>query len=107
MTKIPEKFRNYFWGENKLFFPDEEFVFKMDFPRVFVRYNVGEAYFASFEEFVESIAEIQFLDGERPSNPEIEQIMTDIWNYIALEERRLEDDLANIDIEEWEDEDYD
>lgn len=99
---IPEKFRNYFWGENKLFFPDEEFVIKLDYPRVFVRFDVGDAYFASFDEFIESIAEIQYLDGERPSENENQKIMVDIWNYIALEERMLENDLADIEIEEWE-----
>ena len=94
---IPEKFKHYFWGENKLFFPDEEYVIKLSFPRMFVRYNVGDAYFASFEEFVTSIAEIQFLDGERPSDKEVQEHMVDIWNYVVLCERQLEDDLKEIE----------
>ena len=94
---IPDKFKHFFWGENKLFFPDEEYVIKLSFPRMFVRYNVGDAYFASFEDFVTSIAEIQFLDGERPSDKEVQEHMVDIWNYVALCERQLEDDLKEIE----------
>lgn len=97
---IPDKFKNFFWGENKLFFPDEEFVIKLSYPRVFVRYHVGESYFASFDEFWQSIAEIQYIDGERPPEKEHMNIMTDIWNYIALEERQLEDDLSNEELDD-------
>ena len=100
MTKIPEKFKNFFWGENKLFFPDEEFVIKLSYPRVFVRYNVGESYFSSFDEFFNSIAEVQYIDGKRPSEKEQQEILTDIWNYIALEERILENDITDIRIDE-------
>ena len=35
---IPNKFKNYFLGSNKLFFPEYEFVIKLSFPRVFVRF---------------------------------------------------------------------
>ena len=97
--KLPEKFKNFFWVENKLFFPEEEFVIKLSYPRVFVRYNVGDSYFASFEDFYDSIAEVQYLDGEKekPSKEEQASILIDIWNYIALEERQLENDLEYID----------
>ena len=102
---IPDKFKHYFWGENKLFFPDEEYVIKLSFPRMFVRYNVGDAYFESFEEFVTSIAEIQFLDGERPSDEEVQEHMVDIWNYVALCERQLEEDMEAMR-SEMDDDDY-
>lgn len=97
---IPEKFQHFFWGENKLFFPEEEFVFKMSFPRVFVRYRVADGYFADYDEFFENIAEVQYFDGERPSKAEQNQILIDIWNYIALEERQLEEDLGEMDDDE-------
>lgn len=101
---IPEKFKNYFVGENKLFFPEEEFIFKMDYPRVFVRYSLEDGYFADFEEFFENIAEVQYLDGERPSDAEQKKILVDIWNFLALDEMLLENDIADIDIENWEEE---
>jgi len=97
---IPDKFKNFFWGENKLFFPDEEFVIKLSYPRVFVRYNIADS-MTDFNSFIHEIVEIQYLDGERPSEREQKEILTDIWNYIALEERQLEDDLANGEIENF------
>ncbi len=96
---IPEKFRNYFWGENNLFFPDEEFVIKLSYPRIFVRYKVGDGYFANFDEFFENIAEVQYIDGERPSEEEQNRLLIDIWNYIGLEERRLEGNLNDVDFD--------
>ena len=97
---IPEKFRNYFWGENKLFFPDEEFVIKLSYPRIFIRYKVADGYFANFDEFFESIAEVQYIDGERPSEEEQNRLLVDVWNYIGLEERRLEGNLNGVDFDE-------
>lgn len=99
-NKIPERFRNYFIGENNLFFPDEEFILKMDFPRVFVRYKLNEGYFADFDDFFANIAEVQYIDGERPSQKEQDKILVDIWNFLALDEARLEDDLENMDLDD-------
>ena len=82
-----------------MFFEDEEFVIKLSYPRVFVRYKVADGYFAEFSEFFNSIAEIQYLDGERPPLKEHKQIMEDIWNYIALEEAKLEEDISEIDFD--------
>lgn len=96
MSSIPEKFKNYFWGENKLFFPNEEFVIKLSYPRVFVRYVVADGYFVNFDEFFSNIAEVQYLDGKRPNDSVQNEILNDIWNYIALEERQLENDMDNI-----------
>lgn len=94
--KIPEKFKNFFWGENKIFFPEEEFVIKLSYPRVFVRYTVSES-FVDYETFKHNVVEIQYLDGERPGEKEQEEIIIDIWNYIGIEERLLEDDLKDVE----------
>lgn len=97
----PEKFKHFFWGENRLFFPEEEYVIKLSFPRMFVRYKVGDSLFVSFEEFVKNIAEIQYLDGERPDEEEMQEHMIDVWNYVALCERQLEDDMAEMDDDDY------
>lgn len=102
---IPDKFKHFFWGENRLFFPEEEYVIKLSFPRMFIRYKVGDSLFVSFEEFVKNIAEIQYLDGERPDEEEMQEHMIDVWNYVALCERQLEDDMAEMD-DEIDDDDY-
>ena len=97
--KIPEKFKNFFWGENKLFFPKEEFVIKLSYPRVFVRYVVADGYFTEYDEFFNNIAEVQYLDGidSKPNETKQKEILVDIWNYIALEELQLENDLDSVD----------
>ena len=93
---IPEKFKNFFWGENKIFFPEEEFVIKLCYPRVFVRYTVSKS-FVDYETFKHNVVEIQYLDEERPEEKEQEIILIDIWNYIGIEERLLESDLKDIE----------
>ncbi|MCF6185445.1 MAG: hypothetical protein L3J56_12655 [Bacteroidales bacterium] len=99
MKKIPEKFKNYFWAENRIFFPDEEFIIKLSYPRVFIRYKLSDGYFADFDTFFENIAEIQYLDGKRPSEKEQKEILTDIWNYLSVEERLLEQNIDDIENE--------
>ena len=96
---IPDKFKHFFWGENKLFFPDEEYVIKLSFPRMFVRYSVGDAYFASFEEFYDNIAEVQWFDGDEISEKKKQEIFIEAWNFLAIEERLLEEDLEEMEDE--------
>lgn len=98
---IPERFKHYFIGENKLFFPNEEFILKMDEPRVFVRYTLNEDYFSDFDEFFENVAEVQYIDGNRPGKQEQQKILTDIWNFLCLDERLLENDLFDDEIDEF------
>ena len=89
---IPDEFKNYYLGRNSLFFPDFEFVIKLSFPRVFVRYKVSEGYYSDFDKFFTNIAEVQYLEGERPSESEHNQILTDVWNYLTMEKNPLRDD---------------
>jgi len=64
----------YWWlGENKQWFPDEETLIRLNYPRCFIRYKLEDAYFASFEDFFDCIAEVQWLDGEKPSIKEQEK----------------------------------
>ena len=98
--KNKEKFKHFFWGENNIFFPNEQFVIKLSYPRLFVRYNVAESMFAGYNEWIEEIKEMEWLDGEEPeTDEEIDDILTDIWNYIGIEERILEGDLKEEDFD--------
>lgn len=85
MSVIPDDFKNYFISRNSLFFPDFEFVIKLSFPRVFVSYKITEGYYTDFNKFFSNIADVQYLEGKRPSESEHNQILTDIWNYITME----------------------
>ena len=95
MKKI-EAHKHYWWGENHQHWDGEETIIKMNFPRCFIRYKLNDAYFASYEEFYNNIAEVQWLDGVKPSENEQEYIMLEAWNFLAIEELLLKDDLDNI-----------
>lgn len=94
-------YKHFIWGENKVCHPNDEFIIKLDFPRCYIRYSMEESMFTGFDEFYSSIAEVQWIDGERPSKEEQEEILTDAWNYMCLEERILEGDMRDIEEEEW------
>lgn len=92
-----ESHKHFWLGENQQHFPGEETIFKLSFPRVFIRYRLGEAYFADFEDFYQSIAEVQWIDGEKPSAQEQKTILIDAWNFLCIEERLLEEDLDDLE----------
>ena len=92
---IPDDFKNYYIGKNSLFFPDYEFVMKLSYPRVFVRYKLREGYYSDFMKFFSNIAEVHYLDGKRPSEFEHNKILTDIWNYITMENNPRRDDYIH------------
>jgi hypothetical protein len=94
---IPDKFKNYYLGTNKLFFPEYEFVIKLSFPRVFVRYKFAKGYYSDFEKFFENVAEVQYLEGEKPSKLEEQHIMNDIWNFLSMEKSDNQDDFVAVD----------
>ena len=93
----PDKFKNYYIGINNLFFPEFEFVIKLSFPRVFVRYKRASGYYTDFEKFFENVAEVQYLEGEKPTKSEEQQILNDIWNYLTMEKGTNQDDFIEGD----------
>jgi len=95
MKKI-EAHKHFFLGGNKQWFPEEEFIMHMVEPRCFIRFSVELAMFASFDEFYKNIAEVQWIDG-KPSEKEIKEVLTNAWNFLAIEERILEDDIEDMD----------
>lgn len=81
---IPEKFKNYYMGTNNLFFPEYEFVIKLSFPSVFVRFKRTEGYYTNFIKFFNSVAEVQYLDGIKPSKIEEEKILNEVWDFLTM-----------------------
>ncbi len=96
---VPHKFKNFYLGTNSLFFPDYEFVIKLSFPQVFVRYKIAKGYYSDFDKFFKNVAEVQYLDGKKPSWSEEQQILNDIWNYITMEKSVNQDDFIEGDKE--------
>jgi hypothetical protein len=69
-------------------------------PSVFVLIrDYADMYFRSYEEFSEHIAEVNFLYPEEREETDIDALLIDAWNFMALQERR-DEELAD----EWDDE---
>ena len=94
-----EAHKHFFLGENKQWFPEEEFIVHMAEPRCFIRFSVELAMFSDYEEFVDQIAEIQWIDG-KPEQHVIDETLTNAWNFLAIEEQILEDDMGDLDYDE-------
>ena len=63
-------------------------------PRVFILIKDYEiAYWASYEAFKNDIIELNFLDPADREGADIDEIVTDAWNFLALTEEE-EDRLA-------------
>lgn len=92
----PEDYKHYVIGENKLCFPDFEYIIKLDFPRVYIKYELGAASFANYDEFYNGIAEVQWLDGEIPPEAVQSEILINAYNFLAIDERLLENDIEDI-----------
>jgi hypothetical protein len=101
----PQHFHGFYISENLLLYPTQLAITKLTHPRLFLRFDYGDSYFASFEDFVASIAVQEWLDpNDKPTKKdEIEHILTDCWNFLALheqEEERLAEEMDEED--DWE-----
>jgi len=95
---MSNQYTHFLIGENRLCHPGYEYILKLDEPRLYIKYKLSEGYFADFDEFYESIAEVQWLDGA-PSQDEQSRILTEAWNFLCLDEALLEADLYPEDDE--------
>lgn len=82
---IPGAFKNYYLGSNKLFFPEYEFVIKLSFPRLFVRFLRTEGYYTDFDKFFKNVAEVQYLEGDKLSKMEEQHILSEVWDFLTME----------------------
>lgn len=70
----------------------------MDFPRVFILIRDEDtAYWADFEKWKNDIVEVTFFDRREKGEADVEEILTDAWNFLALieEEEENQYDLNN------------
>lgn len=89
MEKI-EAHKHFILGENRQWFPNEEFIIHLAEPRCFIRFDVSTSMLASYEEFFESFTSVQWIDG-KPSEAEIEETLNNAWNFFSMEEEILEE----------------
>ena len=96
---VPERFKHFFVGENRLFKSGEEFIIHLAEPRVLIRYLLAESYFEDFHHWRDHVAVIDWLDG--PPHPDDQRrVIADAWEFLRLDEAALEADLDDIADEE-------
>lgn len=93
----PERYHGFYIADNPLLYPGQLAITKLTHPRLFVRFNYGESFFATYKEWVSEHTDLQWLDPkDKPTDPDkIEEVLTDCWNFLALheqEEERLADE---------------
>lgn len=93
-----EKYHHWLWGENNLRSDRPNYLINLE-EGLSIRFDYGDSMFASYEDFYESIADVQFLSGHRPDDERIEELKREAWNYLCLEE----DELDNFMEEDWDD----
>jgi hypothetical protein len=97
----PKNYLHFVWGENNISSPEQQtYIIKLDAPPVSIRFDYSQGMFATFEEFYDSIADVQFFSNERPSKEKVDKILIDAWNFMALEERKLDEDLDEMEEDE-------
>lgn len=85
---------HWWFCENIVSHNGEIGLLRMDFPRVFVLIrDYAEAYPCEFEDFKEHIAEVNFFTPSERADADIDSILTEAWNFLALEEE-AEDRMA-------------
>ena len=86
-------YSSWWYCENILCHEGQIALMRMDFPRVFILIrDYSEAYPCTFEDFRDRIAEVNFLDPKEREGADVENIIIDAWNFLALTERK-EDEL--------------
>lgn len=100
MENEPTTYEGFYIAENILDFPGQMAIVKLSYPRLFIRFDYADSYFASYEDFISSIAVAEWLDGETPGDEEKDHIFTDCWNFLALTEREEERQAEERDAED-------
>jgi hypothetical protein len=94
-----EKHYHWLWGENNLRPDRPNYLIHLE-EGLSIRFDYGESMFASYEDFYESIADVQFLGGHRPDDERIEELKQEAWDYLCLEEDELENFMEEEDWDE-------
>lgn len=94
--KAKAHFTHWVWGNN--FLCKEEYSYLINLEHgLSIKFNYVNSINADFETFKNTIADVQFLNGDRPNDEKVFELLVDAWNFLAIEERLQEgDDLGDI-----------
>ena len=94
---LKERTKNWWYCDNIVTHRGQIGLLHMDFPQVFILIrDEKDAYFATFEEFKNKIAEVNFFDSTDREKTNIEELLTDAWNFMALQEEIEEEIYKEI-----------
>lgn len=100
-----EASQNWWYCDNILNHPEQVGLLRMSFPRVFILIrNYDIAYWADFEEWKKDIIELNFFNPSERAEADIDSILTEGWNFLALIEE--EEDRQYEENNGYEDEDF-
>lgn len=99
MEKI-ESHKHFYLADNKQHFPDELFIIHMADPRCFIRFKEADALYSNYDDFYNNIAHVEWIDGKPKNERIIEKTLIDAYNFMAIEDRILENDLDDLQYEE-------
>lgn len=93
--KNEQKYIGCWYCDNIIDHPDQVGLLHLGFPRCFVLIpNSTEFYFSTYEEFINGLSEINWLDpSDKPTDIEKERVLTLLWNF-SIEQERKEEELA-------------
>lgn len=90
-----ENFKNWWYCDNIISHRGQIGLLSMNDPRVFILIrDYANCYFATFEEFCENIAEVNFFDPKDREVTDIDSLLVDAWNFMATQEAE-EDRIYN------------
>ena len=82
---------DWWFCDNIVNHPGQCGLLRMDFPQVFILIRDEDvAYWADFEEWRDDIVELNFFTPSERENADIEAILIDAWNFLALYEEEEE-----------------
>lgn len=82
-----ERSAHWWYCDNIINHPGQVGLLRMDFPRVFILirdYDI--AYWAGLEEWKNDIIELNFFNPSERAEADIDSILTEAWNFLALTE---------------------
>lgn len=84
--------KNWWYCDNIIAHPGQIGILSLNEPNVFILIRSYEdCYCGSFEDFKRNIAEVNFMHPADRQTADIDSILTDAWNFIALAEQADED----------------
>ena len=96
-----ERSKSWWYCENLIHHYGMVGLLRLDFPRVFILMrDYSVTLFEDYDQWKETLVEVNFLDPGDRDDADLEEILIDAWNFLALQEEadeKLLDELTDED----------